>query len=530
MAEEAKDASAALDQTSRSAVEWLKAIAHEGARLRLDSRDVKPGDVFVAVPGAKADGRAFIRVAAARGASGVLYESRGDSPTDAEHYPLASHAVPDLRSHLGPIATAFYGDPSRDMTGVAITGTNGKTTTSFWVSQLLSAEGLSCATIGTVGTFFEHQRFPSPELTTPDALSLQGLYSDLRRAGAKAYAIEASSVGLEQGRLTGSHFRSGVFTNLTRDHLDYHRTMDAYEAAKERLFSWPGLESAVINADDPAAARFAKTAKDNGCVLWYTSSSGKAQALAKAVGPAHIVAADDLRVTAKGIAFTLSIDGASYALHVSLIGTFNIDNMLSAAAAALSVGMKTDDVVASLPSLTPPPGRMEMMQAPEAPLCVVDFGHTPDALEKAMTALLPTVKARGGKLWVVFGCGGDRDAGKRPMMGEIAARLGDHVVITSDNPRSEDPLAICEDIAAGIAVQTAEVVIETDRAKAVEHAVLAAQPEDVVLCAGKGHETVQIGSAGAAHYSDQEAVRAAFNERRVRTMSAKHAASEAAHD
>lgn len=528
MAEEAKQTSASLDSEAQSAVAWLKSIAHEGAHLRLDSREVNPGDVFVAVPGAKVDGRAFIRVAAARGASGVLYESSGSALPDAEHYPLAAHAVPALKSRLGCIASAFYEDPSSAMTGVAVTGTNGKTTTSFWISQLLTSLGKPCATIGTVGVFFNREQLPSPELTTPDAVSLQGIYSDLRRAGARAYAIEASSVGLEQGRLTGSHFRVGVFTNLTRDHLDYHRTMAAYEAAKGILFSWPGLESAVINADDPDAPFFAKTAKDNGCSLWYTSSKGKAEALAKTVGPAHIVAADDLRVTDKGIAFTLSIDGASCAMHVSLIGAFNVDNMLSSAAAVLALVMKTNETVALLPSLVPPPGRMEMMHSPDAPLCVVDFGHTPDALEKALTALISTAKARGGRLWVLFGCGGDRDKGKRPMMGEIAGRLADRVVITSDNPRSEDPLEICREVAAGVVPGSAEFVIEPDRAKAVEHAVLAADPADVVLVAGKGHETVQIDAHGAQHYSDQEAVRAAFNERHMRAMSAK--ISEQGHD
>ena len=262
-----------MNKSMNEVTAWLKALVHDGAHLRLDSRSVKPGDVFVAVPGLKADGRAFIRVAAARGAAGVLMETRNDAP-DAERFPIASLSVDDLSKHLGEVAAAFYGDPSSRMTGVAVTGTNGKTTTTHWIAALLTNFGTPCAVMGTVGCRFAGESFDMPALTTPDAVSLQGVYADLEKAGAKAFAVEASSIGLEQGRMTGSHFDTAVFTNLTRDHLDYHVTMDAYAEAKAILFAWPGLRTAVVNVDDPYAGLMAETARKNGAAVWATTLTG----------------------------------------------------------------------------------------------------------------------------------------------------------------------------------------------------------------------------------------------------------------
>ena len=506
----------ARDPDDGAVARWLANLVHEGAQLRLDSREVRPGDVFCAVPGAKADGRSFIRVAAARGAAGVIYET-GDAreTTPAAHHPVASLGVAHLSARLGAIASAFYGDPSAKMAGVAVTGTNGKTTTTFWVSQLLGKLGLPAAVIGTVGVFLGAEKIPSPHLTTPDALSLQSIYAEVLAKGARAFAIEASSVGLEQGRMTGSHFRVGVFTNLTRDHLDYHHTMEAYAAAKEILFTWPGLESAVVNAGDPVSERFAATARANGAAVWATGREGAAEAFAQKHGCAHFLDAHRIAPTGRGTGFILSVDGVERVLHLPAIGLFNVDNALEALAAVLALGHPLEAVLPHLESLVPPPGRMQMVETEGMPLGVVDYGHTPDALEKAVTSLLPNARARGGRLWTVFGCGGDRDPGKRPMMGAVAAEHSDEVVITSDNPRSEDPQAIVEAVAAGCP-GAENVRIVTDRREAIHAAVLAADPRDVVLVAGKGHESEQILKDGPHHFLDAEVLREAFNERRIR--------------
>lgn len=514
-----KEAQGAADQLAR-AVAWLHDLVHEGAHLRVDSREVRPGDIFVAVPGATVDGRAFIRVAAARGAAAVLMEARDDS-MPGEHYPVATRAVKNLRAHLGEVAAAFYGEPSRAMTGIAVTGTNGKTTTAFWCAQLFSKLGAPCGVIGTVGTFFKEKRFEAPELTTPDAVSLQGIYSDMRRAGAEAFAVEASSVGLEQGRLAGSRFRIGIFTNLSRDHLDYHRTMQAYEDAKAILFRWPGLEAAVLNANDPVAERYAAAAAANGVALWFTGTEGRASKLAERFPGAHVVEAEDVAMGERGMTFLLRADAASARVSIAQIGAYNVENMLGVVAAALAAGHAFDAVAPLLSTLSAPPGRLETVHADGMPLGVVDFAHTPDGLQKTLESLLPAARARGGRLWVVFGCGGDRDAGKRPMMGEIAARLADRVIVTSDNPRTEDPEAICAAVAAGAAkAGGARPDVVVDRREAIHRGILEAAPADIVLVAGKGHETEQITKTGTHHFSDAEVIREAFNERRMRALSA----------
>ena len=399
-----------MDQTIKDSVAWLKDLAHPGAHLRLDSREVKPGDIFCAVPGEKVDGRTFIRVAAARGAAGVIYEA--ETSQRPEHYPLPAKPVEHLRERLGEIAARFYDEPSAHMTGVAVTGTNGKTTTTFWTASLLTALGSPSGIIGTVGVFFAGRQIPAPHLTTPDAASLQGILKDLEETGAKSFVMEASSVGLDQGRMKGTHFKVGVFTNLSRDHLDYHQTMEAYGEAKGLLFAWPGLKAAVLNASDAWSRKYA-------------------------------------------------------------------DGM---------------------------------------PLGVVDFGHTPDALEKAIECLIPNARARGGRLWTVFGCGGDRDAGKRPIMGEIAARLSDQVIVTSDNPRTENPQAIVDAIMQGVqAVPGADqrTMAVVDRREAIHRAVFAADAKDIILVAGKGHECEQILNDGPHHFVDGEVLREAFNECRA---------------
>lgn len=493
-----------MDETIIRAVEWLKGLSRQGSRLQLDSRQIRPGDIFVGVPGAKVDGRNFIRVAAARGAAGALVEAQNGP----EHFPIPVLGVEDLRRRLGEIADLFYGSPSAEMTGIAATGTNGKTTVTHWIAQLFTILGRPTAVMGTVGCFFNGAKVEIPSLTTPDSASLHGALRTIRDVGAECFAFEASSIGLEQGRVNGVKISTAVYTNLTRDHLDYHGTMEDYAAAKELLFSRPGLRNAVVNADDAHARRMIDAALAGGARVWLVSIKDDFEPPAGC----EFVRASRVRAAEAGMKFTLEACGRSMELEVPVLGEFNVSNLLSAAAAALAEGFGFDEVAGALVKLKAPAGRMQIESRPGMPLAVIDYSHTPDALQKALEALRPAAQARGGRLAVVFGCGGDRDAGKRPMMGGIAERLADKVVITTDNPRTEDPDAIIADIAAG----APSALIEPDRAAAVCRAVVEAQACDVVLVAGKGHEEYQDVCGVKHHFSDREAVHEAFNERFVR--------------
>ena len=480
------------ERAPQAVAAWLKTCTKPDAVITLDSRAVKPGDVFVALKGAKADGLAWAEKA-------VLYEPREKTPRLA----VPSRAVPQLRRVLGDVASAFYGNPPAAMTGVGITGTNGKTSISHWVSALLTHLGRPCAAIGTIGTFFKGAQFPAPALTTPDAASTQTLFRSLKQAGAEAFAIEASSIGLQQGRLTGTAFKTAVFTTLTRDHLDYHGTFEAYEAAKAILFDWPGLTAAVINADDACGRRFIERTLKRGVRTIAYSVDGAA------VAGAEKLTASDIRPTAAGTAFQVNWQNQSYAVSARVIGRFNVSNLLAAAGAALSLGFAPETVFAGLQTLTPPAGRLQVVSVGAGPLCAVDYAHTPDALEKVLTALKETVKHRGGKLRVVFGAGGDRDHGKRPLMGEVASRLADVVTVTSDNPRTEAPQTIIDMITAGC-TGARSLTVDVDRRRAIEGAVAAAAEADVVLVAGKGHEDYQEIQGVKHHFSDAEVVREAL--------------------
>ena len=494
-----------MTQATQSVVEWLKSVTHPETHLRLDSREVKPGDIFVALPGAHVDGRHFIPVAVARGAAAVLLEEP-EAPLPAAGVPAL--AVKGLAEQLGVIAAGFYDNPTEKMRGVAVTGTNGKTTTTHWIASLLSRLGEDCAVLGTVGAHLGDKAFEGPELTTPDAVSLQWLYAQVAEAGAKAFAIEASSVGLDQGRLLGSKFEVAVFTNLTRDHLDYHKTMESYAQAKAKLFAWPGLKGAVINIDDPASEEMIAKAREHGVPVWATTQNGTHKVAD------HLLEARNVELTGAGTNFTLVVDGVENAVHLPQVGSFNVSNAMEAVAALLVPGYSLEVVLPLIGTLPSPPGRMQLLTAMDSLIGVVDYSHTPDALEKALLSLRPVAEARHGKLWVVFGCGGDRDSGKRPIMGALAAKLADHVIVTSDNPRSENPQKIIDDIVGNLT----DVRTEVDRRAAIMSAVLEAAPEDVVLVAGKGHETYQIIEGVHHYFSDQEVVKAAFNERRIRTL------------
>ncbi|WP_066732439.1 UDP-N-acetylmuramoyl-L-alanyl-D-glutamate--2,6-diaminopimelate ligase [Cupriavidus sp. D384] len=497
-----------------NALAWLHSHAPAGARLTGDTRRLQPGDVFFAyVLGNErlaTDGRPHIDKAIAAGASAVIYEADG---FDWPHGDTVPH-LPMSQLHwlAGPIAAGWYGIGARNLAVTGITGTNGKTSCAQWLARLLQAAGTPCATIGTLGTGFP-DALRITGFTTPDAVQLQASLAELSDAGARAIAMEVSSHGLEQGRVAGTGFGVAVLTNLTQDHLDYHGTMAEYEAAKAMLFQWDGLRTAVINRDDAMGGRLLAgnaAAVSAPQVIEY-GIDGKAGATA---ARGQWLRATDVRATASGTAFHVDGSFGSADVTTPMIGAFNVSNLLAVLGAALAQGVAWDAAIAALRSLTPVDGRVELFGGHDAPLAVVDYAHTPDALVQTLTALRPVADARQGRLWCVFGCGGDRDATKRPLMGGVAERLADDVVLTSDNPRSEDPLDILEQIADGMQDRSRVRLIE-DRAAAILYAIKHAAPADVVLVAGKGHEATQEIQGRKRPFSDREHVRLTLGTRGV---------------
>ena len=469
--------------------------------LRTDSRQVQPGDAFIAWPGYATDGRQYARAALDAGASTVLVEDQGIEAFgfDADGHPGFIHGnarigtLPSLKAATGAIAAQFYGEPSQQLDVVAVTGTNGKSSTAWWTAQALSLLGRRCGVVGTLGLGEPPLRGSAGSvkftgLTTPDPVLLQQGFRRMADDRFAACAIEASSIGLAEHRLAGTRIRVAQFTNFTRDHLDYHGDMNAYWAVKRGLFDWPGLQAAVINVDDEKGAALAAELAGGALEVWACSVNGPAR-----------LAAQNLRYEDGGLAFELAEGSDTVAVRSTLIGDYNASNLVGVIGALRALGVPLADAAGCVPDLTPVPGRMQRVTADTAgqPEVVVDYAHTPDALDKAVAALRPLAQARGGKLWCVFGCGGNRDATKRPLMGGIARRLADHVVVTSDNPRHEDPAQILAQILAGIDVRDGVDVIE-DRRAAIGHAVKNADACDVVLVAGKGHEDYQE-IAGVKH-------------------------------
>jgi UDP-N-acetylmuramoyl-L-alanyl-D-glutamate--2,6-diaminopimelate ligase len=497
------------DPVVMNSLAWLRTVAPavfaQRRDLQLDSRKVSPGDVFLALPGAAVDGRGFIDVAVRQGAAAVIVEANGWKRKNAAVPVLP---VPHLRSLLGSLASNFYGRPSTSLLSVGVTGTNGKTSCSQWIAQLLTRAGRRCAVIGTIGIGFPDEQFTDSPLTTPDPVSLQREVRRLLDAGAQALAMEVSSIGLDQGRVSGMKFDVALYTNLTRDHLDYHGTMERYEAAKALLFDWPTLSHAVINVDDAAAVRLIPRLLERGVRTIGFSATGAAGDRRLA----HMLTAENILPTADGLGFLAKLDGSGVAVEVPVVGHYNVANLLGVVGVAIACGVNFAAAVAALPHLAPPLGRMQRVVRPGAPLAVVDYAHTPDALAQALLALRPLAESRRGKVWVVFGAGGDRDPGKRAPMGAAAARGADVVVVTSDNPRTEDPSAIVAQVALG-ARDAQELVCLLDRTEAIAHAVQKAAPEDVVLVAGKGHEDYQVVGTNRQPYSDLAQVRAALSER-----------------
>lgn len=490
------------------ALAWLRAHAQPHADLCADTRALKPGDVFMAYAVEGADNRPFIANAMECGAAAVLYQPEGFFSADKVDATRAL-AVPALDVLAGEIASGWYGDPSDDMLVIGITGTNGKTSCSQWIAAALGASGTRCAMIGTLGSGLPGQLVQTG-FTTPDAPQLQRSLAQLKKAGAQAVAMEVSSHALHQDRANGTAFDIAVFTNLTQDHLDYHHTLAAYEAAKARLFAWPGLRCAVINADDAAGRRLLAKTRGHMRTIAYGLGS-EAQTLA--ANADDWLSAANVRVTAMGTAFHLQTSAWGEAdVQVQTLGLFNVSNLLGVLGALLAAGMPFTRALAELAKLEAVNGRMQRLGGRldhKEPLVVIDYAHTPDALEKTLDALRPIATARSGALVCVFGCGGDRDATKRPLMGAIAERCADKVVVTSDNPRSEAPGTIIDQIVGGMREANRVCRIE-NRARAILQAVRGAAREDVVLLAGKGHEMTQEIMGKKREFSDQEHARLAL--------------------
>nr|WKF57401.1 UDP-N-acetylmuramoyl-L-alanyl-D-glutamate--2,6-diaminopimelate ligase [Paraburkholderia busanensis] len=496
------------------ALAWLHAHVQPGAHLHADTRSLAAGDAFFAYAVDGADNRPFIDGALERGAAAVLVQPEGfDGTLD----PAAMLAVPALNELAGSIASGWYGDPSDALLTVGITGTNGKTSCSQWVSAALTALGKRCAIIGTLGTGLPGQLVHTG-FTTPDAPQLQRSLAQLRDAGAQAVAMEVSSHALHQGRVNGTAFDIAVFTNLTQDHLDYHGTFEAYEAAKARLFAWPELRAAVINRDDAAGRRLLASTHGHARTIAYgiddgTTPNAPQNTTQNAPQADAWLLASNVRATATGTAFHLSTSGWGDAeVEVQTLGAFNVSNLLGVLGALLAADVPFDAALAELAKLEPVNGRMQRLGGRlqnDEPLVVIDYAHTPDALEKTLEALRPMAAARGGELICMFGCGGDRDATKRPLMGAIAEKLADGVVVTSDNPRSEDPQSIIDQIAAGMQDAHKARRIE-DRASAILQAIRGAAREDVIVLAGKGHEATQEIMGKKRAFSDQDHARLAL--------------------
>ncbi len=495
---------------TKTASDILSQLQQQGAKidgLSADSRALRAGDAFVAYPGANTDRRHYIPDAIARGAAAVLWEREGFSWNEAWRVPNV--AVDGLRALAGNIAHEVYGRPSERLWLAGVTGTNGKTSCSQWIAQALGALGRKTAVIGTLGSGFpaapgsaSAAEFAPSVNTTPDAIELHRLLAEFLQAGAQGVAMEVSSIGLDQGRLNGVHFDVGLLTNLSRDHLDYHGDMERYAAAKAKLFDAPGLSGAVLNMDDVLGVRIAhKLAGGKVACAGYSVHAG----VASAAGLTFFLEAENIRLTQRGLAFGLSSSWGRAEVTSRLLGRFNVANLLGVLGVLLGAGVGLAPAVAALAALTPPPGRMQRLGGAGKPLAVVDYAHSPDALEEVLISLRPLADAARGSLICVFGCGGDRDRGKRALMGAVAARNADQVLLTSDNPRGEDPLEIITDILEGVLGEAhagQEPLVIADRRAAITAAIAAAAAGDVVLIAGKGHEDYQESAGRRIPFSD----------------------------
>jgi len=484
--------------------------------MSLDSRNVSRGDLFFACAGRESHGMEFFEDVVKAGVAAVALEPTNDSSWDDkvssnikadQHIPV--YKIDDLKDLIGVIADRFYGQPSKDICVIGITGTNGKTSCSHFLAKSLdseSDEGKSrCGVIGTLG-YGLYGNLHEASHTTTDAIRVHSLLSEMRQQGACYVVLEVSSHALDQGRVNGVGFDVAVFTNLTRDHLDYHGDMPSYTSAKKRLFDFPGLKTAVINSDDVVGRELLVELQGSVDVIAYGFSAQ--EDFQSEPGSYECVLGSDLELDKNGLSFHVTSPWGEGRINSQLLGGFNASNILAVMSVLLKLGFSFEQVQAQIKSLATVSGRMERISVSELqpqsqPLVVVDYAHTPDALEHALMTL------RGhsdGKLWCVFGCGGDRDKGKRPLMGAVAEKYSDQVILTDDNPRTESSQKIIEDVLSGIN-ESSRVIVEQDRAKAISLAIQRARQNDVVLVAGKGHEEYQLKGGQKIPFSDRDEVR-----------------------
>lgn len=486
----------------KEAAQWLQTKV-TGA-LHTDSRQVKAGDGFIAWPGASTDGRQYVRQSITQGARACLVEKDGITEHALESLAEDVGCYSGLKKAMGLIASEYYDHPSRAMDVIAVTGTNGKTSTVWWLAQALSALKTSpikkCGMIGTLGVGQPASDYADPSasqtvvsngLTTPDPVLLQQAFRNFLNAGFAACAIEASSIGIAEERLSGTKITVAVFTNFTQDHLDYHSSMDDYWEAKRRLFSWPTLQAAVVNVDDQKGRDLIATLKSSGLEVWTTSIVEKAR-----------LSANEIIYFDNGLQFKLTEGEQTILLCTSLIGAYNVSNLLGVIASMRALGVGLAAAVEACQRLSPVPGRMDCVSVAGQPSVIVDYAHTPDALKNALVALRLMANQRQGRLICIFGCGGNRDTSKRPLMAAIAEAYADAVVVTSDNSRTENQEHIFNQIMAGFHVPK-KVTLENDRAIAISRSIQNAQPCDVVLIAGKGHENYQEIGAERYVFSDK---------------------------
>lgn len=464
--------------------------------LSLDSRTVKSGDLFFAYSGTHLDGKKFIDDAIQKGARAVLVESDDQAIVNKDGVPIIP--VPHLKQKVSELASRFYFHPAKKIKMIGITGTNGKTSCSHFIAAALQQLNIPCGIIGTLGSGFYGKINPG-SLTTPDPITLHSIFAEFVAQGAKMVAMEVSSHSIDQGRVQGIEFEVGVFTNLTRDHLDYHGTMEAYGATKRKLFDTPLTKKAVINADDTFGHQLLNS-------LNRKALTGYSQVSSELFKP--IVTATQIQLYDSGIQAYITSPWGGGKLKTSLIGQFNLSNVLAALTTLCLLDVPFNDALHSLSHLTPVSGRMQALGGGDKPLVIVDYAHTPDALEKVLNALKSHCN---GKLYCLFGCGGDRDRGKRPLMAAVAQRFADVICVTDDNPRTEDAKQIVADIMQGFSSKNL-IQVEHDRAKAIQTLIQQAKPEDCVLIAGKGAELYQQVGNEKIPFSDVEEVLRALKE------------------
>ena len=491
------------------AVNWLKTKVT--GELRVDSRDVRAGDGFIAWPGAAVDGRQYIKSTLQNGAAACLVEYSGliaeTLDNIVEEDKIATYV--GLKKAIGFIAAQAMDMPSTALNVQAVTGTNGKTTTAWWLSQAFQAVNdinplalTKCFMVGTLGVGVPNAVQPTG-LTTPDPILLHKKFREYLDQGFKYCVIEASSIGIDEHRLDGTDIKAAIFTNFTQDHLDYHGSMQAYWCAKLKLFNWPTLKTAIINIDDAKGLELIELLDAKKIDIWTV-----------AIDCAARITASDVEYTKNGLKFNINEGDTVYSIETKFFGKYNVSNMLGVIAAMRASGIELSTCVEACKFLTAVPGRMDVVALESQPLVVVDYAHTPDALKQALVALRPTAQARGGKLVCIFGCGGNRDASKRPLMAQMAQAYADSVVVTADNSRNEKTELILSHIVTGFKSQL-NVVIESNRATAIAQTIKNAHPNDVILIAGKGHENYQDELGVKTYFSDKEQAILVLSDRKI---------------